>query len=243
MSWRVTALGTFLFQSIRRPSVVVESQGVDTGFGSTWRAVYLLGFFGVNLALASVPVMLTTYQWSVEAILAEPLPELFAFAVQSVWQLLVVGFVTLVAYHGLVVLTFQSKGWLVSVATVSRSVALYLMTFFTTLQIGRPFVATAPETTVSLLQYRVAVAYPVLSFDYGTTGLIPAPVPLLVLVQVVFLASILYYGYALYVGTRANHDADFLTSILVAVLSTILMLSTSLTYQFREIPSWFFPPV
>ena len=136
---------------------------------------------------------------------------------------------TFVTYHGALVGTFNSRGFILTLHTIVYSVSMYLAGIFTVLVfISQQARYTAAQEVMIELQVRfITVFYDL--FEVPTSSRLFTPsetVPLSsltgpdVAVLTVLVVLVLYFVYSLYLGTRVNH-AGSRFSAFVALLGVM----------------------
>lgn len=247
-----------------RPSNLVEGQVSDYSASTigTWRVMLgLSAYFAVNLVLYAVPLTLAGYG-VVSTADAPPLftaylGSLFAdptaayqfllSTVQNSAYLLVASGLTLVTYHVGVVLTRSSRGYLQSLHTVVYSTGVYLALIFTLVWYLSQAEAIVVADQVMLNVQKEFIYYFIDLYDVNLSLPSGRPTPVdtsrLTLQGKLALGGIaagfLYYGYALYLGSRINHRASRLSSALAVGfvgVSPVLYVSGSIFATTGQLP-------
>lgn len=228
-----------LFDAVARPSRFVAAPGrsarSDLRHGLR-QTLSLVAVLVANLALYAGPLTLAGYgttatgpapQWFrplASAALGDPAAawQLANGFVQNSVFLLGLSAVTLVTYHGTLVMTFTSRGFLLTLHTVVYSVSAYLAGIFTVLVYlsEQPGLATARELVVEIQVRFIGVFYdffgiPASERVFRSSGSLSTAnlgsQETFVLAVLALLA--LYFAYSLYLGTRLNHGAGSLRAV------------------------------
>lgn len=228
-----------LFDAVTHPSRFVAAPGrsarsdLQSGLRQTLSLVTVLV---VNLALYAGPLTLAGYgttsvgpapSWfrsPATAVLGDPAAAwqlANGFAQNSVF-LLGLSTVTLVTYHGTLVVTFTSRGFLLTLHTVVYSVSAYLAGIFTVLVYlsEQPGLETARQLVVEIQVRFIGLFYdafgiPASERVFQSSGTLSTAdlgsQETFVLAVLALLA--LYFAYSLYLGTRLNHGAGYLRAV------------------------------
>lgn len=229
-----------LYHAVFRPSrlVAVPGRRMDGSLRSQLResqkliSVYLVNlvFYAGPLTLAGIGLQSgsTVPGWATSVVGEDPGPtlQLIVGFIQNSVYLLGVTAATLLGIHLALLVTFQSRGFFRTAYSVIYSTSVYLAGMFTmvwylTTASG---VRSAREFVINLQVSFIYAAIDLTGSDfvYGVgrpETLVPANFSTVGEYALITLAVLLlYYLYSLYLGTRINHDADRLKSLIVMMV-------------------------
>lgn len=253
------------FDAVFRPSKFVAApnatghRSLRASFGQLYS---LLVMFVANVALYAGPLTLAGYGITATG----PAPEWFVPVARVIlgdpgtaWRLSL-GFVqnsaflaglsgvTLLTYHGVVVLTFSSRGFIFTLHTIVYSTSAYLAGIFSMLVLLSETSAFATaQTLVVNIQIRfITIFYDLFAIPQTQRVFQPgAPVSTAELtsnetfVLAVLALLVLYFVYSLYLGTRLNHHTgpvNAVVSVIGVLLSPAVYVAALIVYSTGGIP-------
>ncbi|MDR5673162.1 hypothetical protein RH858_08365 [Halalkaliarchaeum sp. AArc-GB] len=253
-----------LFDAVFRPEEFVAVRGV-LGGGTTHQkvkhTVALLVVFVVNLFLYAGPLTLAGYGVveqdttpDAAILLFSPFMDvematyLVGGFIQNSAFITVLTLVTFVTYHGMLILTLNSQGILLTLHTIVYSVSAYLAGIFTVLVVltEQEQLATARDLVLEIQIRFLNYAYdlfgvPVEQRVFVSSGEIQltALSRTEVAVLTVLVVLVLYFVYSLYLGARINHRGSRFSALLALVavlLSPLLYVAGLIAWSLGTLP-------